>query len=142
MSPATYRVVFDRDESGAWIVSVPSVRGCHSHGRSLNQARTRIREALALWVDDAQNTELEEEIRLPARALRAVEQSRRARQNADSERDKATAATVAAARTLVEELDLGLRDAADLLGLSHQRVQQIVKGYRLTPSSSATIVTF
>jgi predicted RNase H-like HicB family nuclease len=128
VSPMTYRVVFDRDESGAWIVGVPSVRGCHSYGRSLNQARTRIREALALWVDDAESAQFEEEIRLPARALRAVERSRRAREDAESERDKATAATAAAARTLVEDLDLGLRDAADLLGLSHQRVQQIVNG--------------
>jgi predicted RNase H-like HicB family nuclease len=128
LRPATYRVVFERDESGAWIVSVPSVRGCHTYGRSLHHARMRIREALALWVDDAETAELEEEIRLPAHALRAVERSRRARRNAESEREKATAVTAAAARTLVEDLDLGLRDAADLLGLSHQRVQQLVRG--------------
>lgn len=128
MRDKTYRVVFERDDSGAWIVAVPGVRGCHTYGRSLQQARTRIREALALWVDDAETAELEEVIRLPARALRAVERSRRARRDAESEREKATAATVQAARTLVEDLELGLRDAADLLGLSHQRVQQLVKG--------------
>jgi predicted RNase H-like HicB family nuclease len=127
VSPTAYRVVFDRDESGAWIVSVPSIRGCHTYGRSLTEARRRVREALALWMDDAETAELHEEIRLPARALRAVERSRRARRDADDERDKATAATVEAARTLVDELELGLRDAADLLGLSHQRVQQLVK---------------
>jgi predicted RNase H-like HicB family nuclease len=125
--PGTYRVVFERDESGAWIVRVPGMRGCHTYGRSLQQARTRIREALELWVDDAAAAEFEEEIRLPARALRAVERSRQARRDAESGRAKATAATVDAARTLVEDLGLGLRDAADLLGLSHQRVQQLVK---------------
>lgn len=127
MRPASYRVVFERDESGAWIVRVPSVRGCHAYGRSLQQARTRIREALALWVDDAETADFEEEVRLPARALRAVERSHQARKDAESGREKATAATVEAARTLVEDLELGLRDAADLLGLSHQRVQQLVK---------------
>lgn len=128
MRSASYRVVFERDESGTWIVSVPGVRGCHSYGRSLHQARARIREALALWVDDAERAELEEEIRLPAHARRAVERSRRAREDAETERERATAATIAAARTLVEDLELGLRDAADLLGLSHQRVQQLVSG--------------
>src|SRR6266567_4328224 len=60
-----YRVVFERDESGAWLARVPSVRGCHTHGRTLEQARRRIREALSLWVDDADDAELTEEIRLP-----------------------------------------------------------------------------
>jgi predicted RNase H-like HicB family nuclease len=128
LSRKPYRVVFERDESGAWIVSVPGIPGCHTYGRSLGQARRRIREALSLWIDDAQSAELEEEIRLPARAMRAVERSHQARRDAEAEREKAATATVAAARTLVEELHLGLRDAADLLGLSHQRVQQLVRG--------------
>jgi len=34
----------------------------------------------------------------------------------------------AAAETLVEEVGLGLRDAGELLEMSHQRVQQLVKG--------------
>ena len=32
-----------------------------------------------------------------------------------------------AAETLVEDLGLGLRDAGELLEISHQRVQQLVK---------------
>lgn len=51
-----YRVVFQLDESGAWIATVPAVRGCHSYGRSLNEARERVREALALFVPDAAST--------------------------------------------------------------------------------------
>lgn len=124
---ARYRVIFERDESGAWIARVPSIRGCHSHGRTLEQARRRIREALALWVDDAEAAELDEELRLPTKARVAIERSRRARDEADESAAGARTATTEAARTLVEDVHLGLRDAGELLGLSHQRVQQLVR---------------
>ena len=123
-----YRVVIERDESGAWIARVPSIRGCHSHGRTLDQARRRLREALALWVDDADSARLIEQIRLPARVRTAISRSRTARRQAKRERDRAQLAMKAAAETLVEEVGLGLRDAGELLEISHQRVQQLVKG--------------
>jgi predicted RNase H-like HicB family nuclease len=63
VNPVRYRVVFDRDVSAAWIVRVPAVSGCHSYGRSLDEARARIREALALWVDDVAGAHLDEEVR-------------------------------------------------------------------------------
>jgi predicted RNase H-like HicB family nuclease len=127
MRKGRYRVVFERDDGRAWIAHVPSVRGCHTYGRTINQARKRVREALALWVDDAETAELVEDVRLPPRALEAVRRSRNARRRATEQREKAHETTAEAARTLVEDLDLGLRDAADLLGLSHQRVQQLVR---------------
>ena len=127
VKPGKYRVVFERDESGAWIARVPAVRGCHTYGRTIDQARRRIREALGLWVDDAETAELVEEIRLPTHLLRAIRESRAARTRAEKERTNAQTATAATARALVNELHLGLRDAAELLGLSHQRVQQLVR---------------
>ena len=60
-----YRLVLERDESAAWIARVPDVPGCHTYGRTLDQARRRIREALGLWVDDAATTEFVEQIHLP-----------------------------------------------------------------------------
>ena len=122
-----YRVIFERDESGAWLARAPSVRGCHTYGRTLDQARRRVREALSLWVDDAQSATLVEDVRLPLRAGAAIRVSREKRARAEATRDEAQASTIRAARTLVNELHLGLRDAADLLGLSHQRVQQLVR---------------
>ena len=125
---ASYRVILERDETGAWIARVPSVRGCHTYGRTLEQARRRIREALGLWVEDAETAELVEEVRLPTEALDAIRRSRRARSEAEQQREEAQAATSEAARALVQELHLGLRDAGELLGLSYQRVQQLVRG--------------
>jgi predicted RNase H-like HicB family nuclease len=128
MKGRKYRVVLERDESGAWIARVPSVRGCHTYGRTLDQARRRIREALSLWVDDADRAELVEDVRLPASVKAVISRSRESRREAETKRAKAQEATCRAARTLVDDLQLGLRDAAELLGLSHQRVQQLIRG--------------
>lgn len=121
-----YRVVLERDGTGAWIAIVPSVPGCHTYGRSLIEARRRIREALALWVDDAVTAELIDDARLPPDAVAAVRRSITARRKLASARDAAGSATTEAARSLVEA-GLGVRDAAYLLGLSHQRVQQLLR---------------
>ena len=121
-----YRLDLERDETGAWIARVPDVPGCHTYGRTLEQARRRIREALALWVDDAATAELDEQIHLPRRARQALQRSATLRERARRDRAEAHAATADAASVLVDELDLGMRDAAELLGVSHQRVQQLL----------------
>jgi predicted RNase H-like HicB family nuclease len=68
VSKGRYAVIYVRDEAGAWNVHVPEVPGAHTYGRSLHQARQRVREALDLWVDDAADARFEEEIRLPREA--------------------------------------------------------------------------
>jgi predicted RNase H-like HicB family nuclease len=128
MTGARYRVVYERDESGSWVARVPAIRGCHTHGRTLDQARRRIREALALWVDDAESAELAHDVRLPRRLRDAVRRSRSARVRAKRESERAQTATAETARALVDELGIGVRDAGELLELSHQRVQQLVRG--------------
>lgn len=121
-----YRVVYERDESGAWIARVPRVPGCHTYGRTIEQARRRIHEALGLWVDNARDVELVDEIRLPRRAEAIIRRTQAAREQSRAAHEEARAATAAAARMLVDDLDLSLRDAAELLGLTRQRVQQVV----------------
>jgi hypothetical protein len=49
----SYRVAYERDVSGWWVATVRGVRGCHTQGRTVDEARRRIREALGLFVDDA-----------------------------------------------------------------------------------------
>ena len=127
MAAVTYRVVLERDESGAWIARIPSVPGCHTHGRSLVEARRRVREALSLWVEDCDSAELVDDVRLPRDALVAVRRCSRSRARLSEVRSEAATATADAVTRLVDDLGLGVRDAAYLLGVSFQRVQQVAE---------------
>lgn len=126
----SYRVVFERDGRGVWLVTVPAVEGCHSYGRSLEEARRNLREALGLFVDDASRARLVEEVRVPARLRRAVARVQRARRHAELVQTAARSELAKTARSLTTEGGLSLRDAGDLLGISRQRVQQLVAGGR------------
>ena len=122
----TYRVDIVRDESGAWLARVPDVPGCHTYGRTLEQARRRIREALDLWVSDAARAELEFRVRLPAGMRAEIKRARSARERSARAQLDAHEATVHAAKDLTDGLGLSLRDASELLDLSYQRVHQLV----------------
>lgn len=63
-----YRVAYERDESGWWVASVNGVRGCHTQGRTVDEARRRIREALELFVDDARKASIVDDVRRPSAA--------------------------------------------------------------------------
>ena len=107
---------------------VPSVPGCHTYGRTLEQARRRIREALELWVGDTPSGELRFDIRLPIGIREELRGVRTARQRSALAQREASDAVSRAARDLTERLGLSLRDASELLEISHQRVQQLVSG--------------
>jgi predicted RNase H-like HicB family nuclease len=54
-------VVVERDKDGFYVGSIPSLPGCHSQAKSLDELMERIREAaeLCLEVEGADHTELE-----------------------------------------------------------------------------------
>src|SRR5215211_1312919 len=60
-----YRVRYTRDESRWWQASIPAVQGCHTQGRTIEEARRRIREALGLFVDNATNATLKDDVQMP-----------------------------------------------------------------------------
>ena len=131
---ATYHVDIERDESGAWIATVTGVPGAHTYGRSLRQVRQRTREALSLWVDDADNSNLDFELHLSRDARIALRRASSARRATTRARHASSAATSDAAAVLVRDCSLSLRDAAELLGLSHQRLQQLLAQQERKPA--------
>lgn len=119
-----YRVVFERKQ-GSWVARVPAIRGCHTHGRTLERTRQRIREALSLFVRDADSAELIDAYQLSPAVLRELKRAREARRRADREAAAAQASLRLVARSLTGG-GLSLRDAGELLGLSRQRVHQLL----------------
>ena len=124
---SAYNVRYQRDEGGAWIATVPGVPGCHSYGRTIEQARERIREALGLWVADARTADLVDDVRLPLAMRTSVRRARSARRRAELQQANAQRSLAAAAHELTTRWDVSLRDAGELLGLSRQRIQQLTR---------------
>ena len=117
-----YTAVFEPDD-GRWLVTVPEVPGAHSHGRTVARGRANVREALALVLDvDEDSFDLGDQFKLPARVRQAVDRARCARAQAQEAETKALEAT----REAIGALDnLSVRDVAELVGVSFQRIQQI-----------------
>jgi predicted RNase H-like HicB family nuclease len=128
----TYRVIYERDDNHRWFVRCPDVHGAHSHGRTLAAARANIREAIALVLelDDESGFNLAEEVRLSDPHLQQLlDRARKLRDTASQAEEEARRATVeAVAESTGSNTSLSVRDLADLLGLSHQRVQQLMTG--------------
>ena len=53
-----YHVTYERDGSGWCVASVRGVRGCHTQGRTVDEALRRIRKAMNVFVDDARSAKL------------------------------------------------------------------------------------
>ncbi|HEY3447279.1 MAG TPA: hypothetical protein VGK67_12980 [Myxococcales bacterium] len=120
------KVVFAKDPEGWWIVQVPSVPGCHTQGRTIEQGVRRISEALELFDVNPKKVRLVRVFDLPKAAREAVERTAEARKRAEKEQERAQSALREAARKLAA-LGVSLRDAGELLGLSHQRIQQLLQ---------------
>jgi predicted RNase H-like HicB family nuclease len=139
VNETTYVAEVERDESGNWIASVPALRGVHTHARTLASLRGYLQDAIALWLEvglldagernphiDRDRIAVELRVKLPPQVRRAAETARRRRERARSAEAEAAAATREAARALVET-GLSRRDAAEVLELSHQRVDQLLR---------------
>ena len=121
-----YHVDYERDSSGRWVASVREVEGCHTQGRTIAQTRERIREALGLFIEGADRAELVDHIKVSAALRKVIARYRATRRQADALASQVAAEARSAARALAGE-KLSRRDAAEVLGLSHQRVHQLLE---------------
>jgi hypothetical protein len=121
----TYIAIYERDpyDSG-WMVRVHGVEDCRGYGRNLPGAMADIRGELArrLGIDVSA---LRVEDRMPEKISPVVKRAKRARREANRAVARAQQEVAAAAHELAK-LGLSRRDSAVLLGISHQRVQQLV----------------
>jgi predicted RNase H-like HicB family nuclease len=61
--PAEFTVVIERDEEGWLVASVPSLAGCHTQARTMDELLERIREAIRLCLE-VQGADAEEPLEL------------------------------------------------------------------------------
>ena len=48
---STYTVLIEQDETGAYIATVPDLKGCRTHARSIPTLLGRVREAITLCLE-------------------------------------------------------------------------------------------
>ena len=53
-----FAVVIERDEDGYLVASVPSLPGCHTQARSMDDLLERTKEAIQLCLDVARDVDL------------------------------------------------------------------------------------
>lgn len=112
-------------EDGWWIVTVPEIDGVFTHARRLDQVLDLVRDAIALWLEvepDSFGVVIEADVH----GISAVEKAIEARHAADDAKVQASVTTTAAVVELFQGGRLPLRDIGTLVGISHQRVAQIL----------------
>ncbi|MGH3446771.1 MAG: hypothetical protein ACRDQA_02000 [Nocardioidaceae bacterium] len=122
-----YRASVSR-EDGYWVAVVDGVRGGATESRSLARLDGEVRDLLAglLDIDDTHTTEIEYDYNDAlgpdtAREIERVHQARLAARTTQHDYEAQRAAAIADLRTA----GVSTRDAAALLGITFQRVQQI-----------------
>jgi len=123
--PKTYIATYEQDlVDGAWSARIDAVPGCHVQAQSLASVQIRLRDALAWRLrDDPAPVVIED--RMPPAIAAVAKRANRARREADRAVTRARQEVASAARELAA-LGLSRRDSAAVLGLSRQRVQQLV----------------
>jgi predicted RNase H-like HicB family nuclease len=122
----TYRVTYRRDtDDDAWLVDIDGLDDVHTFGRTLEEAAVNAREAIAVTVDvEPDDVDLDEHVDV---AGADIEELLRLREQADQLHDAYLRRQRDVARRLADA-GVSRRDSARLLGVSHQRVQQLVAG--------------
>lgn len=118
---ATYE--YDPDDQ-VWLVHIAEETRCHTWGRTLAEARRHIRDAVTLWAE--RPVTIIDRVTPPPAASDAVERFRAARSQLAAATLELAAAQADAVGTL-RGTGLSLREAAGVLGISHQRVGQVSK---------------
>ena len=119
--------VHARRIGGWWALDVEGLSGGHTQVRRIDQAEAMARDAISGVLDIAPGSfEVVVAPEVPAAVRTLVDQATTARSQAADAQEAAAQLTRDAARRLVQE-GLSVRDAGALLGVSHQRVAQLVR---------------
>ena len=122
----SYRAVATRSGDW-WAITIPQLPGAFSQCKRLDQVEAMAREVIALMLDcdPADVGDVEVDVQLPDQLTDDLAALRRSERLADDARQAAAHAQRRAAEDL-RAAGLSMRDIGRLLGVSHQRVSQIL----------------
>lgn len=130
----TYKVILEPIEDGWWLATAPGVQGCLTDAPTIGKAKRRIRDALSCFVEDYDTAELEFEVKLPKELTGKVAKLQDVQERLE--------ALLQASRAIKDGIiadskafHLSMRDLAELIGVSHQRVHQLAR--RQAPKRTA-----
>ena len=110
-----------------WAITVPALRGVFSQAKRLSRVEATAREAIAMMldIDEAEVGPIEVEVQPPEEIADLLDELRRSTSIAGEAAAAAATARRKAARVL-SEAGLPMRDIGEMLGVSHQRISQIL----------------
>jgi len=111
-----------------WAITVPDVPRLHTQARRLDQVEVMARDAIALLLNVPEDSfDLVLEPELPRPLQLEVKRVRRMREKAESMQRQATKVSAVAVSDLASKANLTVRDIGRLLGISHQRADQLAR---------------
>lgn len=123
----TYTAVAERSGDW-WAISVPEVRGVFTQAKRLEQVESTAREAIALLLDAPEDeVGVEVEVRLPRDLSERRQNLYGLREVIEETRRNYGIALAETVMSLQKELGLSIRDVASIVGVSFQRVGQVVE---------------
>ena len=123
-----FRVTRDEEDPRVWLAEWAEDDRVHTFARSLAELEDLARDALALWLHtDADAVLIELDVALPDSVSHELTRFRRQRDELEAQQASVLDRQRSLAVRLVEDHGMTYRDAARVLGISHQRVAQLVK---------------
>lgn len=112
-----------------WAITVPALGGVFSQAKRLDQVEATAREAVAMMldIDETDVGPIEVDVTPPATVVGLLERLRKSSIDAREATEAVAEARREAAKILRAE-GLPTRDVGALLGVSHQRISQILAG--------------
>ncbi|MGH9157227.1 MAG: type II toxin-antitoxin system HicB family antitoxin [Acidimicrobiales bacterium] len=122
----TYTARLEQEKDGRWSVELEEEPRVHTWGKTIDQALTRMLEAAAMWFEtDEASINLVPKPILTKTAMRTIDEARQARDQARNA-DRVALEKMQRAAAELARKGISMRDAAAILGISHQRVHQLL----------------
>ena len=116
-----------RREGAWWIITIPEL-GAVTQARSVREIETMAQGLVAALLDlDGTAPKVDVDVELPEAVRGPWREAERLRASAESNSRRAAVLRRQAVKSLLTDQQLTQSDASALLGISHQRVQQLAK---------------